>query len=252
MVDLLDVNIKKAAEIILKAKHITAYTGAGISVESGIPAYRDEGGLWTKYDTKVLELNYFYDEPKECWKIIRQIFYDYFRDSKPNTAHKVLAKMEEKGMLKAIITQNIDNLHQEGGSKTVYEFHGNSKTMVCTKCGEKYKSEKINLDTLPPKCVICDGILKPDFIFFGEGIPQEAYQKSLKEADLADVFILIGTTGTVYPAASIPINAKQKGVKIIEVNPGVSEFTNSITDIHLKGKAGEIMGRLAGYLNIDI
>ncbi len=248
MVNLLEVNIKKAAEIILNAKHITAYTGAGISVESGIPAYRDEGGLWTKYDTKVLELNYFNDEPLAAWEIIRQIFFDYFRDSKPNPAHKALAQMEEKGMLKAIITQNIDNLHQEAGSKTVFEFHGNSKTMVCTKCGEKYKSEKINLDKLPPKCVICEGVLKPDFIFFGEGIPQEAYNNSFKEADSADVFLLIGTTGTVYPAASVPIKAKQNGAKIIEVNPGVSEFTNSITDIHLKGKAGEIMSKLVEYL----
>lgn len=244
MIDIFDIQIDKAAEIIKNAKHLTAFTGAGISVESGIPSYRGEGGLWTKYDTKMLELNYFYSEPKHAWETIRKIFYEYFGKSKPNNAHKALAKLEKEGPLKAIITQNIDNLHYEAGNKTVFEFHGNSKIMVCTNCGAKYKAVEINLDKLPPKCSKCNGILKPDFIFFGEGIPQDAYMNSFAEADKADVFLLIGTTGLVQPAAYIPYKAKQNGAKIIEVNPERTAYTEEITDIFLKGKAGEVMTKL--------
>lgn len=248
MVDLLEINIEKAVEVILDAKHITAFTGAGISVESGIPSYRGEGGLWTKYDTKVLELNYFHNNPKDAWKVIREIFYEYFGKAKPNPAHLALAKMEKESNLKAIITQNIDNLHYEAGSKTVFEFHGNSKVMLCTKCGKKHKVENVNLDKLPPKCSTCNGLLKPDFIFFGEGIPQDAYKNSFAEADKSDVFILIGVTGLVEPAASIPRLAKQNGATIIEINPQRTAYTESITDIFLQGKAGEVMTKLSELL----
>ena len=244
MLDLLELNLEKATGIIKQASHITAFTGAGISVESGIPSYRGEGGLWTKYDTKVLELSYFHNNPKDAWEIIRTIFYEYFGSAKPNPAHVALAELEKKANLQAIITQNIDNLHYEAGNKTVFEFHGNSKVLLCTKCAKKYKAEEINLDKLPPKCEACKGLLKPDFIFFGEGIPQDAYKKSFAEADKADVFILIGVTGLVQPAASIPFKAKQNGAIIIEVNPVRTAYTEEITDIFLQGKAGEVMTKL--------
>jgi NAD-dependent deacetylase len=153
--------------------------------------------------------------------------------------------MEKKGILKAIITQNIDNLHKEAGNTTVYEFHGNSKILVCTKCQRKHKSEKVSLDVLPPKCIACGGLLKPDFIFFGEGIPALAYQNSYAETEKADVFLLIGTTGLVQPAALIPYKAKQNGAVIIEINPEKTAFTDEITDIFLKGKAGDVMTELS-------
>ncbi len=251
MVDLLEINIEKAVKAIENAKHITAFTGAGVSVESGIPSYRGEGGLWTKYDTKVLELNYFHNNPKDAWEVIREIFYEYFGKAKANPAHLALAKMEKEGNLKAIITQNIDNLHYEAGSKTVHEFHGNSKVLICTECSKKHKSQEINLDKLPPKCSACGGLLKPDFIFFGEGIPQDAYTNSFAEAEKADVFILIGVTGLVQPAASIPTLAKQKGATIIEINPQRTAYTESITDIFLQGKAGEVMTKLSELLFED-
>lgn len=244
MVDLLEINLEKAADIIKKSKHITAFTGAGISVESGVPSYRGEGGLWTKYDTKALEINFFYEQPKEAWEIIRQIFYEYFGFAKPNRAHLTLAKMEEKGMLKAVITQNIDNLHYEAGSKIVHEFHGNSKVLLCTKCKKKHSAKNVKLERIPPKCKACGGILKPDFIFFGEGIPQKAYHDSFAEAELADLFILIGTTGLVQPAAYIPYQAKQNGASIIEVNPERTVYTEQITDVFLQGKAAEVMSKL--------
>lgn len=251
MLDLLEINLEKAAEVIKKASHITAFTGAGISVESGIPTYRGKNGLWTKYDTKVLELNYFYKNPKDSWEIIRKIFYEYFGNAKPNKAHQVLAEMEKRSNLKAIITQNIDNLHYEAGNKTVFEFHGNSKVMLCTKCSKKYDARKISLDNLPPKCTECEGLLKPDFIFFGEGIPKDAYTNSFAEVEKADIFILIGVTGLVQPAASIPNMAKQNGATIIEINTQRTAYSESITDILLQGKAGEVMAKLSKLLYDD-
>ena len=252
MVDLLEMNLDKASEVIKNASHITAFTGAGISVESGIPSYRGKDGLWTKYDTKALEISFFYSNPADAWEIIRKIFYEYFGKAKPNAAHTALAELEKKGMLKAIITQNIDNLHYEAGNKTVFEFHGNSKVMLCTKCAKKYKAEQVDLRKLPPKCAACKGLLKPDFIFFGEGIPQEAYKNSFAEAEKADVFLLIGTTGLVQPAANIPVQAKQNGATIIEVNPERTAFTEQITDIFLQGKAGEVMTKLNELIFEDI
>ncbi|RLD73912.1 MAG: RNA polymerase subunit sigma, partial [Bacteroidetes bacterium] len=207
----------EAAELIKKSKYAIAFTGAGISVESGIPPFRGSTGLWSKYDPIVLDINYFFTNTVDAWKVIRELFYDFFGKAKPNPAHIGLAQLEEKGILKAIITQNIDNLHQEAGSKTVYEFHGTARTIICTKCGDKYHSSEVNLKNLPPKCTKCNGILKPNFIFFGEGIPEEANSLSFLAAEQSDVFIVIGTTGEVMPASMLPATAKRNGAKIIEI-----------------------------------
>ncbi len=240
--------IEEAANLIKKSNYTIAFTGAGISVESGIPPFRGEHGLWNKYDPKVLDLQYFLENPEECWFFIREIFYDFFADAKPNSAHEVLARMEEGSLLNSIITQNIDNLHQEAGSKTVHEFHGNSKKLICMKCGKQYKAEEIDFNNIPPKCENDGEILKPDFIFFGEGIPKDAYSNSFADAEKADVCIIVGSTGEVMPASYVPQTAKQNGAVIIEINPEESTFTNQLTDIHLKGKAGEILLKLEKYL----
>jgi len=233
--------IKETAEIIKQAKYTIAFTGAGISVESGIPPFRGAEGLWNKYDPSVLDLSYFLNHGEESWVHIREIFYDFFADAKPNQAHLVLAEMERKGLLKAVITQNIDNLHHEAGSINVHEFHGNSKKLKCLKCGSIYEVSEINLKKLPPRCKKDKAILKPDFIFFGEGIPPDAYSNSFAEAEKADVCLIIGSTGEVTPASYVPRTAKQSGAVIIEINPEETTFTSQITDIHLQGKASEIM-----------
>ncbi len=240
----------EAVELLKQSKYTTAFTGAGISVESGIPPFRGETGLWSKYNPIVLDIDYFHSHPLESWKVIKEIFYDFFGKAKPNKAHRVLAAMEQKGMLKNIITQNIDNLHQEAGSKEVYEFHGNSRDLVCTKCSKRFKMEEINFEQLPVSCDVCGGLVKPDFIFFGEGIPSEAYSKSLAAAENADVFLVIGTTGEIMPASQIPIMAKNNGAKIIEINVEPSNYTYHITDVFLKGKATEVMERLSALLNL--
>jgi NAD-dependent deacetylase len=235
---------KKAAQIIKSANRCVAFTGAGISVESGIPPFRGENGLWNKYDPETFDISYFLSHTKESWEVIRTIFYDLFGQVKPNYAHYSLAELESNGLLSAVITQNVDNLHYDAGSKTVHEFHGSLKKLVCLNCSKKFEISMIELDTLPPLCTSCNGILKPDVIFFGEAIPEPAGSNSFDEAGLSDCFILIGTTGTVAPANSIPHTARAKGAKIIEINPHPSEYTNSITDVFLKDTAVTAMKQL--------
>ncbi len=244
--------LNQAAELIKNSSHTTAFTGAGISVESGIPPFRGENGLWSKIDPVFLDTNYFYKYPDQSWQLIKDIFYEFFGKAKPNDAHYALAELEDKGLLNAIITQNIDNLHQEAGSKDVIEFHGTSKSLVCTNCGRQVEASAELLNVLPPKCKNCSGILKPDFVFFSEPIPEPASSRSFREAEIAEVFILIGTTGEIQPASMIPILAKNNGTKIIEINIEKSNFSNSITDIFLEGKATEIMKNLVDVINTAI
>ncbi|MCF7928204.1 MAG: NAD-dependent deacylase [Spirochaetales bacterium] len=237
-------NINNAAERIAGAKHLTAFTGAGISVESGIPPFRGEGGLWNTYDPEILELSYFYRNPRESWSAIKEIFYDFFTDSDPNRAHEVLAAWEQRGLLQTVITQNIDNLHFRAGSRNIVEYHGTSRTVSCTSCGKNYQANAELLANIPPACEECGGLLKPDFIFFGEGIPSQAVTGSAEAVNKTDVMILVGTTGEVFPAAMVPYDAKRSGAYIIEVNPNPSSFTEAITDLFIQEKAARAMDLL--------
>jgi NAD-dependent deacetylase len=241
----------EAAKLIKKARRVTGFTGAGISVESGIPPFRGEEGLWSKYDPSCLEINYFHAHPEEAWVVIKEIFYDFFSSAKPNAAHLGLALMEEKGLLQTVITQNIDNLHQEAGSKEVYEFHGNSKYLLCLECGHRFHVSEVDMTGRPPSCGKCSGLLKPDFVFFGEAIPEVAHSRAIHEAQISDVFILIGTTGEVMPASFIPPLAKQSGAAIIEMNIEPSNYTYQITDIFLRARATEAMTRLIKELGLS-
>jgi NAD-dependent deacetylase len=236
--------IKQAADLLLASRFTTAYTGAGISVESGIPPFRGDSGLWSKYDPKMLELGYFLEHPKPAWVVIREIFYDFFGTAAPNAAHLVLSRMEKEGLLGRVITQNIDNLHQEAGSKEVFEFHGTARKLICLSCSRKYGAGEISLDHPPPTCRECGGLLKPDFVFFGESIPQLPLAASYEAAAISDVFLIIGTSGEVMPASQIPFLAKSNGAKIIEINLLPSNYTTNITDVFLEGKAGEMMKKL--------
>ncbi|GAF05117.1 SIR2 family NAD-dependent protein deacylase [Saccharicrinis fermentans] len=188
-----------------------------------------------------MELDYFLSNPTSSWNAIREIFYDFFTDAKPNQAHIVLAQLEALGVIKCVVTQNIDDLHFKAGSQEVYEFHGNSQQLKCTQCGYTETASAANLKENPPACKKCGGLLKPDFVFFGEGIPTVAYEKSFEAARKADVVLVIGSTGEVMPACNVPYEAKRNGATIIEINPTESNFTQQITDIHVKMKAGEAM-----------
>jgi len=239
--------INQAAEILKNSKFAAAFTGAGISVESGIPPFRGENGIWNKYEEKLFDIDYFSAHPKEAWEMLCGGFYKTTLCAKPNAAHIVLAELEKQGIVKAVITQNIDGLHYKAGSKIVYELHGCGQTLTCLFDGLKYNVEDFDLKT-PPVCKKCGNFLKPDFTFFGEQLPQDAYQNSLEASYKCDAMLLIGSTGTVYPAASLPPLAKRQGAKIIEINPVPSAFTSSITDIFMPLKAGEAFEKIKAAL----
>ena len=240
--------ITQAANLIRKAKYAVAFTGAGISVESGIPPFRGENGLWNKTDPIFLEIEFFNKKPLQSWIKIKEIFYDSLGDAEPNIAHEILAKMGKRSFLETIITQNIDHLHQKAGSRYVYELHGTYKQLVCMECMSEYDMSFADLNYLPPTCFVCKGILKPDMVFFNEPIPAFAKKRSFQEAAKADVLIIIGTNAEVLPAAKIPDVAKENGAKIIEVNIKPSHFTNTVTDVFLEMKATEAMKAIGDLL----
>ena len=158
--------------------------------------------------------------------------------------------MEENGLLKGIITQNIDNLHQEAGSKNVYEFHGTLSYLTCQVCGKRYKVSEIDLSQALPNCPACKGLLKPDFVFYGEGIPPAVYQDSVVLAQKSDLMFVIGTSGEVMPACALPHLVKQNGGKIIEINTLPSAYTNTITDLYFEEKATAFFTRLEKELDL--
>ncbi|NCN06163.1 MAG: RNA polymerase subunit sigma [Spirochaetales bacterium] len=224
--------IETAAKWIKTSRTLVAFTGAGISVESGIPSFRGRDGIWNSYDPEVLEISYFRSHPLESWEAIRDIFYTHFSHAHPNEAHFFLSDLERAGILKFTITQNIDDLHYRAGSRALAEFHGNSRQLVCQKTGKKVPAPAVDMTDLPP--ISPDGgLYKPDFVFFGEPIPAEAALKSQKACEQADTLIIIGSTGEVYPAAALPGLAKQSGARIIEINPETSAFSAGVTDLYI-------------------
>ena len=231
--------IEQAAEIIMNSKLTLALTGAGISVESGIPDFRSAGGLWSKYDpNEYAAISSFRAKPEMVWEMLREMD-QLVNQAKPNKAHIGMGELEKMGYLHHIITQNIDNLHQLGGSKNVIEYHGNSSTLSCLWCGKRYKSEE-KRDEYPPKCE-CQRILKPDVVFFGEAIPVDALNRSFQLASSAQALMVVGTSAAVSPANTIPTIAKQNGAKIIEINTERTHLTNMLTDIFLQGSAGGVI-----------
>ncbi len=234
---------ERAAGLIRRAKSAVAFTGAGISVESGIPTFRGENGLWSRYDPQVLDIGFFTAHPEESWRTIKEIFYDYMgANARPNRAHYFIAELEKKGIVKGVVTQNIDNLHQEAGSRNVIEFHGAAQRLVCMGCGQAYDFLDIDLAKLPPLCPSCGGVLKPDFVFFGEPIPSEAYEHSIALMEEADLCLLVGTTGEIMPASQIPYLATK--ATVIEINIEPSNYTNHLTDIFLQERATVAAERL--------
>ena len=234
--------IRQAAQVVYHSKLTLALTGAGISVESGIPDFRSAGGLWSKYDPdEYATISSFRSAPEKVWEMLREMG-ELVDKAKPNKAHLGLGDLEKLGFLHAIITQNVDNLHQAGGSKNVIEYHGNSSTLTCLSCGKKYRAEE-KRNEYPPLCG-CRKILKPDVVFFGESIPQEAVNRSFQLASQAEALLVVGTSATVSPANAIPAIAKENGATIIEINVEKTLLTDYVIDLFLQGRAAEIIEAL--------
>lgn len=240
--------LKQAAEIIKKSRNMIALTGAGISVESGIPDFRSAGGLWDRYDPSIYaSIQSFNSMPERVWDMIFELM-ELTGTAKPNNAHYALAELEAMNLLKAVITQNIDNLHQEAGSKNVIEYHGNARHLVCTRCAEEYDPDEFEIEQRKiPHCKKCKSVLKPSVVFFGEMIPHDALYRSQEYADKADVVLVVGTSAIVYPAAAIPRHAKMRGARIIEFNLEETELTYS-ADIFIRGSAGKTLPELVSII----
>ncbi|MDY0132340.1 MAG: NAD-dependent deacylase [Desulforegulaceae bacterium] len=234
--------IKQAASKIKKSKLTIALTGAGISIESGIPPFRGKGSLWEKYDPmKYAEINYFLKNPKDVWEVFLKDMKNTLIKAKPSSAHSGFYKLEKKGYLNSIITQNIDGLHQKAGNTDVIEFHGSFAKFYCMECFEKINLESLDLSSLPPKCKSCGGILRPDCVFFGESIPLDALERANILASQCEVVIVAGTSAVVQPASSIPVIAKTSGAFVIEINPQSTPLTNTVANITLFGDSGKVI-----------
>jgi NAD-dependent deacetylase len=234
--------IKRAARILYQSKRTLALTGAGISVESGIPDFRSPGGLWERFDPiEYATIEVFRADPEKVWCMLQEVSV-LLRSARPNPAHMGLGRLQQMGLLHTIITQNIDNLHQEGGATRVIEYHGNAKTLSCLWCNARYGAAELE-GKVPPECG-CGKILKPDVVFFGEPIPIKALQDSYELASACDTLLVSGTSAEVAPANTIPQTAKMAGATIIEINLTRTVLTNHLTDIFLQGNASEVVTRL--------
>jgi len=236
--------IDKAAQTILSSDYVVALVGAGMSVESGIPPFRGPGGLWTKYgEPDGASFERFLDDPKSWWeKYTKPQGYmkdlvDTINSAKPNPAHYALTELEKMGMLKHTISQNVDNLHVRAGSKKLSEIHGNMFKLRCISCHQQYELNEIDKTMLPPHCP-CGGLIKTDGVMFGEPIPPKVLDRCEEETYKCECMILLGTSGTIYPAAGFPTTAKYRGAKLIEVNPYETPFTE-ICEVVLRAPAAE-------------
>lgn len=240
--------IRKAAQLLAERRFAVALTGAGISVESGIPDFRSENGLWSRYDP--MEYGHilaFRADPGKVWKMLREMD-ALLGAARPNPAHVALVHLEERTLLKAVITQNVDSLHQRAGSRKVIEFHGHGRTLRCDRCGERVPRESVTLSDGPPLCR-CGNALRPEYVFFGEQIPQEAYAEAVEAVRCCDVMLVIGTSAAVAPASQLPFLAKRGGAAIVVVDPQPIELPSACIDLHIAEAAGKALPAMVRALD---
>jgi NAD-dependent deacetylase len=236
------------AELIRTQKKMVAITGAGISVESGVPDFRSPGGLWERFDPReYATIRAFEKNPAKVWVMLKEMDQILVR-ARPNPAHYALAELEKRGHLLGIVTQNVDNLHQEAGSFNVIEYHGNAHRFACLQCKGIWPREALDFDQTPLHCH-CGGLIKPDVVFFGEAIPEEARYQATALALNGDLLLLIGTSMEVAPANMLPQAAKNTGAVIVESNLEHTYLTHYLTDYFLPGPAGEVWPLVMKALN---
>lgn len=236
--------IKDIAADLKNSRYAVAFTGAGISAESGIPTYRGEGGLWTKYDpTLYASINYFLQDPSSYWNFFREVRYPMLNKVKPNPAHLALAKMEQVGKLRTVVTQNIDGLHQEAGSSSVIELHGTTRVISCVKCSLPYTIDQaftFMQEECPPLCPECRGVLRPAVVFFGEPLNPQILHMVYEEAANCDFLLAVGSSLVVYPAADIPLRAKQGGATLVIINKDPTPL-DDLADYVIHEEAGKVL-----------
>ncbi len=247
--------VQKVADLIRQSKRVIVFTGAGVSTESGIPDFRSPGGVWHKYNPEDFYYQKFIasEESREkYWQMSRE-FYEPVRKAQPNAAHRAVAELERMGKLDCVITQNIDNLHQRAGNspEKVIELHGTAVSVSCLSCRKKWPREEIQSWLLQgvhvPRCDACGGILKPDTVSFGQSMPPRETEESFHRARNCDLLIVIGSSLVVQPAASIPLEAKENGAKLVIINRDPT-YHDSYADVVIHASAGEVMNRILGRL----
>ncbi len=239
-------DVADAAKILKECSHVMAFTGAGISTESGIPDFRSPGGLWEKYDPNVYaDYSTFVNHPEYFWEMALGIFNTIIR-ARPNPGHKALVHLEKLGKLQVIVTQNIDRLHHQAGSKVpVLELHGAYEEFNCIKCGKQFSlytdiAPRIGAGEKVLWCDACNGAIKPSAVMFGEDLPVETVRESERHAQLCDCVIIIGSSLQVFPANQIPVIAKERGAQLIIVNQEPT-YLDQTADVVLQGRAGDIL-----------
>jgi NAD-dependent deacetylase len=249
----LDAEIARAAAVLRGARSSVALTGAGLSVESGIPPFRGPGGLWTKYGEPPMDgYQRFLRDPAKAWRERlnptegwARGLRDTLAAARPNAGHLALAELERRGLLDCVITQNIDDLHRQAGSAALLEIHGNHRWLRCIECQRRFDPADFAVDPehLPPLCSDCGGWVKGDTVQFGEPIPPDVLRRCYAAVENADCMLLVGTSGTVYPAADFPFEVLRRGGALVEVNPYPSELSDAVT-VSLRGPAGAVLERL--------
>ena len=252
MADNLAEAVERAARLIVDSNYVVALVGAGISVESGISTFRGPGGLWTRIgEPSMRGYQQFLEDPAAWWEqqldqdadAVRTEFRAAIDSAAPNAGHHALAELESLGALKFTITQNVDNLHHEAGSKLVAEIHGSRTKLRCIQCESRWHRDEFEVKEYPPICPSCGGIVKTDTVMFGEPIPPGVLAVCFQETDQSDCMLTIGTSATVYPAASFPESVKQGGGYLIEANPNETPLS-SIADVVLRGPTGQTLPEL--------
>lgn len=242
-----DKKISVLINLLIQSTRIVAFTGAGISAESGIPTFRGSEGYWTKYDPeKYASIDYFIKDPCYYWRFFRDVRHDAIANASPNKAHYVLAELEKSGKLTSVITQNIDGLHQKAGSNRVLELHGNTNRFYCFNCYKSYSIskawEKLQKE-MPPRCESCSGVLRPDVVLFGELLPMDVVKEAESEMMRCDLMLVVGSSLVVYPAADLPYQAKQRGAKLVIVNKDPTPLDH-IADLVINEQAGMVLDKV--------
>jgi NAD-dependent deacetylase len=244
--------VQRAAELLSAARKGLALTGAGVSAESGIPTFRGEGGVWTKYDpVKVASIDAFMHDPAAYWSVSKERGAIALA-ARPNPGHYALAALESAGMLAGIVTQNTDGLHQDSGCRRVIEIHGSSRTVQCLDCGTREQradvQARLNVE-MPPRCRMCGStFLKPTVVLFGEPMPMPAVQEAFTLAREADVMLVVGSSLVVHPAADIPVAAVRSGARLIVVNAEPTPF-DSLAEVVIHGRSGEVLPEILSFLD---
>ncbi len=247
-------DLARAAALLKTAQHPVALTGAGLSVESGIPPFRGPNGIWTRYGEPPMDgYQRFLRDPRKAWQERLhpsqewvRVLGDAVRAAEPNAGHRALCELESRGHLAALITQNIDDLHRRAGHRELLEIHGNHRLLRCIGCNQRFDPDAglVDPEKLPPHCPHCGGLVKGDVVHFGEPIPPDVLKRCFEEVERADCMIVVGTSATVYPAAEFPLEVLRRGGSVIEINPDSSELTGAAT-LSLRGAGGEVLPRLA-------